>query len=140
VLSGFAIDLPWSLRNLFLLFPVCSVFLCVLCDLKGLCEILATGGTLSVKADDRSLFEDMDGLLSTRFEPSPASVNPSAEASVLTEWEHERRRRPMPIFCNDYRLTKDGARLEACEYRRPGAQPEPNPSSAVTDFEMSDSK
>jgi len=101
LLSGFAVDLPWSSRNLFILFPVCSVYLCVFCGLKGLCEIVAIGGTVSVKTDNRSLFEDRDALLSTRFESSPPSVNPSVEVTVLTEWEQECRRKPMPVFCKD---------------------------------------
>ena len=31
---------------------------------EGLCEILAADGTVSVKTDDQSLFEDMDAILS----------------------------------------------------------------------------
>ncbi len=37
---------------------------------EGLCEILGTEGRVSVKTDDKALFEDMDSLLSARFEPS----------------------------------------------------------------------
>jgi tRNA (guanine-N7-)-methyltransferase len=71
---------------------------------EGLCEILAAGGTVSVKTDDQSLFEDMDALLSLRLKPAPASMNPSAEATVLTEWERECRRKSMPIYSKEYRL------------------------------------
>jgi len=71
---------------------------------KGLCEILAAGGTVSAKTDDQSLFEDMDALLSARFEPVPASMIPSAEATVLTEWEQACRRKSMPIYSKEYRL------------------------------------
>ena len=71
---------------------------------EGLCEILAADGTVSVKTDDLSLFEDMDALLSARLEPAPASVIPSAEATVLTEWEQECIRKSMPIYSREYRL------------------------------------
>lgn len=54
---------------------------------EGLCEILAAGGTVSVKTDDQSLFQDMDALLSLRLEPAPSSTIPSAEATALTEGE-----------------------------------------------------
>lgn len=71
---------------------------------EGLCEILATDGTVSVKTDDQSLFEDMDALLSARLDPAPATVNPSPEATVLTEWEQECIRKSMPIYTREYRL------------------------------------
>ena len=70
---------------------------------KGLCEILAADGTVSVKTDDQSLFEDMDALLSARFEPVPGSEIGSPEATVLTEWEQECRRKSMPIYSKEYR-------------------------------------
>jgi tRNA (guanine-N7-)-methyltransferase len=68
----------------------------------GLCEILADGGTVSVKTDDLALFQDMDALLSARLAPAP--VNPSAEAAVLTEWEQECMRKAMPIYSREYQL------------------------------------
>jgi tRNA G46 methylase TrmB len=71
---------------------------------KGLCEILARRGTASVKTDDLSLFEDMDALLSARFEPAPTTINPSPEATVLTEWEQECIRKSMPVYSREYRL------------------------------------
>jgi tRNA G46 methylase TrmB len=71
---------------------------------EGLCEILAADGTVSVKTDDQSLFEDMDALLSARLEPAPASINPAAESMVLTEWEQECIRKSMPIYSREYRL------------------------------------
>jgi tRNA (guanine-N7-)-methyltransferase len=71
---------------------------------KDLYEILGTGGTVSVKTDDESLFEDMDALLSARFEPAPASIYPSPEATALTEWEQECMRKSMPIYSREYRL------------------------------------
>jgi tRNA (guanine-N7-)-methyltransferase len=70
----------------------------------GLCEILADGGTVSVKTDDLALFQDMDALLSARLDPAPALVNPSADAQVLTEWEQECLRKSMPIYSGEYRL------------------------------------
>lgn len=71
---------------------------------KGLCEILASGGTASVKTDDLCLFEDMDVLLSARFEPTPTPISPSPEATVLTEWEKECIRKSMPVYSREYRL------------------------------------
>jgi tRNA (guanine-N7-)-methyltransferase len=70
----------------------------------GLCEILTTGGTVSVKTDDLALFEDMDALLSAHLDPAPASINLPAEAIVLTEWEQECMRKSMPIYFREYRL------------------------------------
>jgi tRNA (guanine-N7-)-methyltransferase len=71
---------------------------------EGLGEILAVDGIVSVKTDDQSLFEDMDALLSACFEPASCSMIPSAEATVLTEWEQECRRKSMPIYSKEYRL------------------------------------
>jgi tRNA (guanine-N7-)-methyltransferase len=71
---------------------------------EGLCEILSAGGTVSVKTDDESLFEDMNVLFSSRFTPAPASVNPSEDVQVLTEWEQECFRKSMPIHSREYRL------------------------------------
>ena len=71
---------------------------------QGLCEILTTGGTVSVKTDDQSLFEDMDVLLSSRLDPAPALVKSSAEATVLTEWEQECIKKSMPVYSKEYRL------------------------------------
>ena len=70
----------------------------------GLCEILSTDGTVSVKTDDEFLFEDMDVLLSSRLEQVPSSENPSLETAVLTEWERECIRKSMPIYSTEYRL------------------------------------
>lgn len=68
----------------------------------GLCEILTTGGTLSVKTDDLALFEDMDALFSALFEPAPTAIDPTAEGTVLTEWEQECMRKAMPIYSREY--------------------------------------
>jgi tRNA (guanine-N7-)-methyltransferase len=71
---------------------------------QGLCEILAAGGTVSVKTDDLALFQDMDALLSARLDPVPASMIQSAGAMVLTEWEQECLKKIMPIYFREYRL------------------------------------
>jgi len=71
---------------------------------QGLCEILAAGGTVSVKTDDLALFQDMDALLSARLDPVPASMIQSAGATVLTEWEQECLKKIMPIYFREYRL------------------------------------
>jgi tRNA (guanine-N7-)-methyltransferase len=70
---------------------------------QGLCEILAADGIVSVKTDDQSLFEDMEGLLASRLDPVPASMIQSAEATILTEWEQECIRKSMPIYSREYR-------------------------------------
>ena len=84
---------------------------------QGLCEILKIGGTVSVKTDDLALFEDMDALLSLRLEPVPASMNPSAEATVLTEWEQECMRKSMPIYSKDYRRKQGRRPVEPSKLR-----------------------
>jgi tRNA (guanine-N7-)-methyltransferase len=71
---------------------------------NGLRDILTSGGRASIKTDDLSLFEDMDALLSARLEPLPVSQFPSAEATVLTEWEQECIRKSMPIYSREYRF------------------------------------
>jgi len=71
---------------------------------EGLCEMLAAGGTVSVKTDDQSLFEDMDALLTARLDPLPISGNPSTDAQMLTEWEQECIRKSTPIYSREYRL------------------------------------
>jgi tRNA (guanine-N7-)-methyltransferase len=67
-----------------------------------LCAILAAGGTVSVKTDDLALFQDMDAFLSARLYPAPASTDPSADTTVLTEWEQECKRKAMPIYSREY--------------------------------------
>jgi len=71
---------------------------------EGLCEILTAGGTVSVKTDDQSLFEDMNALLSARLDPAPVLISSSVESTVLTEWEQECRRKSIPIYSREYRL------------------------------------
>jgi tRNA (guanine-N7-)-methyltransferase len=72
--------------------------------LEGLCQILAPGGTVSVKTDDKDLFEDMDALISTRLEPNLSRAIPSIEYMVLTEWENECKSKSFPIYSREYRL------------------------------------
>jgi tRNA (guanine-N7-)-methyltransferase len=71
---------------------------------EGLCEILAAGGTVSVKTDDLALFQDMDALFSANLEPAPTPADPAAETKVLTEWEQECIRKSMPVYSREYRL------------------------------------
>ncbi len=71
---------------------------------EGLCQILAPDAILSVKTDDKDLFEDMDALISTRLKPNPASAILSAEDEVLTEWENERKIKSFPVYSREYRL------------------------------------
>ena len=71
---------------------------------EGLSDILGPGGTVSVKTDDLALFQDMDALLSARLDPAPSSANPLEDARILTEWEQECLRKPMPIYSREYRL------------------------------------
>jgi tRNA (guanine-N7-)-methyltransferase len=72
--------------------------------LAGLCQILAPGGTVSVKTDDKDLFEDMDALISTRLEPNFTRAVPSIECMVLSEWENECKGKSFPIYSREYRL------------------------------------
>jgi tRNA (guanine-N7-)-methyltransferase len=71
---------------------------------KGLCEILAPGGTASVKTDDRILFDAMDGLLSERLEPVPARKDQSVDKEVLSEWEKDCLSKSISIYSRQYRL------------------------------------
>jgi tRNA (guanine-N7-)-methyltransferase len=71
--------------------------------LEGLCQILAPGGTVSVKTDDKDLFEDMDALISTRLEPNLTRAIPSIEDMVQTEWESECKSKSFPIYSREYR-------------------------------------
>jgi tRNA (guanine-N7-)-methyltransferase len=71
---------------------------------NGLRDILTSGGRASIKTDDLSLFEEMDALLSAHLETATGSLNPSADATVLTEWEQECIRKSMPVYSREYRL------------------------------------
>jgi tRNA (guanine-N7-)-methyltransferase len=86
---------------------------------EGLCDILAPGGTVSVKTDDPPLFEDMDGLLSARLERVPLSLNPPVEGKVLTEWEQECIRKSMPIYSREYRLKSEASSLKSLDQSGP---------------------
>jgi tRNA (guanine-N7-)-methyltransferase len=72
--------------------------------LEGLCQILAPDGTVSVKTDDKDLFEEMDALISTRLEPDLAREIPSIGDMVRTEWENECESKSFPIYSRKYRI------------------------------------
>ena len=74
--------------------------------LEGLCRILAPDAVVSVKTDDKDLFEDMDALLSTRLEPSPTAAVPPRATRILTEWENECKIKSLPIYSGEYRLRR----------------------------------
>jgi len=71
---------------------------------EGLCEILAPGGTVSVKTDDKALFEDMNALLSARLEPLSENAAPPYGAAVLSEWEEDCRGKSIPVHSRQYRF------------------------------------
>jgi tRNA (guanine-N7-)-methyltransferase len=71
---------------------------------EGLREILAPGGVTSVKTDNKTLFEDMDALLSARLRPIPAPATAAAGQMILTEWENECRSKSVPVYSGDYVL------------------------------------
>ena len=69
---------------------------------EGLCEILAPGGVTSVKTDNRSLFEDMDALLSVHLHPIPVPATAASGQIIRTEWENECRNKSVPVYSRDY--------------------------------------
>jgi tRNA (guanine-N(7)-)-methyltransferase len=72
---------------------------------QGLCQILAPGGTASVKTDDKILFDDMDVLFSKHLEPVPPQDARTAEWDVLSEWDMECKKKSIPVFSREYRLS-----------------------------------
>jgi tRNA (guanine-N7-)-methyltransferase len=73
---------------------------------QGLCQILAPDAVVSVKTDDKALFEDMDVLISSRLEPNYAPAIPSIETMALTEWENECKIKSFPVYSREYRLRR----------------------------------
>jgi tRNA (guanine-N7-)-methyltransferase len=71
---------------------------------EGLCEILAPGGITSVRTDNRTLFEEMDALLSEHLQPIPPSADTSSGQIVLTEWENECRNKSVRVYSREYEL------------------------------------
>jgi tRNA G46 methylase TrmB len=71
---------------------------------EGLCQILAPGGIMSVKTDNKDLFEDMDALLSVRLQPIPTPAVAASEQIIQTEWENECRNKSVPVYSKEYRL------------------------------------
>lgn len=72
---------------------------------KGLCEILAPGGTVSVKTDDGTLFDEMDAVLKTRLAPLPEGFLRPCFEKVLSEWEGECKGKHVPVYSRIYGLT-----------------------------------
>jgi len=70
----------------------------------GICEILAPGGTASVKTDDKVLFDEMDALFSARLEIAAKEEGQPGEGERLSEWERECMRKSMPVYSRKYRL------------------------------------
>ena len=71
---------------------------------EGLCEILAPGGTVSVKTDEKALFEDINALLSARLEPLSENAAPSHGAPVLSEWEGDCMGKSIAVHSRQYRF------------------------------------
>ena len=70
----------------------------------GICEILAPGGTASVKTDDRILFDEMNALFFGRLEPVATQEAQAEGEEALSEWERECRRKAIPIYSREYLL------------------------------------
>lgn len=73
---------------------------------EGICQILAPGGTASVKTDDETLFDEMDALLSAGLEPLPGKKAPAKWGEPLSEWEKECLEKSIPVYSREYRLQK----------------------------------
>jgi tRNA (guanine-N7-)-methyltransferase len=71
---------------------------------EGLREILAPGGIVSVKTDDKVLFDDMDALFSARLEPLSEGVASPADATVLSEWEKDCKGKSISVHSRQYRF------------------------------------
>ena len=71
---------------------------------EGLCEILAPGGIVSVKTDDKVLFDDMDHLVSRGPAPLFERVSSPPGPTVLSEWEKDCSRKAIPVYSGQYRL------------------------------------
>lgn len=78
---------------------------------EGLCKILAPGGTVTVKTDDKILFDDMNALLSARLEALSEKAFPPACETVLSEWEHECNGKAIPVYSRHYRFAGGGEEL-----------------------------
>jgi tRNA (guanine-N(7)-)-methyltransferase len=70
----------------------------------GICEILAPGGTASVKTDDKILFDEMEALLSMRLAPVATPEAQRAGGAVLSEWENDCKRKSIPVYSREYCL------------------------------------
>jgi tRNA (guanine-N7-)-methyltransferase len=70
----------------------------------GICEILAPGGTASVRTDDKILFDEMDALFSMRLEAFATEGAQPAKGEGLSEWEKECRSKSIPVYSREYRL------------------------------------
>jgi tRNA (guanine-N7-)-methyltransferase len=71
---------------------------------EGICEILAPGGTASVKTDDRILFDEMDAMLSMRLDSVGLPDAQQAGGAFMSEWEEDCRRKSVPVYSREYRL------------------------------------
>jgi len=71
---------------------------------EAVCEILAPGGTASVKTDDRILFDEMDALLSMRLDSVGLPDAQQAGGAVMSEWEEDCRRKSVAVYSREYRL------------------------------------
>ncbi len=69
----------------------------------GLREILSPGGVVSFKTDRREMFEGMDPLFSSCFDPVSGQPDASAGEELMSEWEKERLEKSIPIYSMCYR-------------------------------------
>jgi len=103
---------PWKVQKVFVHFPDPYTHKdrykkrrMVTRDLvEGICEILAPGGTASVKTDDKILFDEMEALFCMRLEAVGAQGAKPEGGEGLSEWEMECRRKSNPVYSRQYRL------------------------------------
>jgi tRNA (guanine-N7-)-methyltransferase len=69
----------------------------------GLSEILAPGGVVFVKTDCEKMFQEMDLLFLSRFEPIVAPSDVPLKERLMSEWEKERQEKSISIYAKAYR-------------------------------------
>jgi len=71
--------------------------------LHGLQEILAPAGIVSFKTDRREMFEEVDRLFLSCFEPVGVEPSVAGGGESLSEWEEERLEKSIPVYSMAYR-------------------------------------
>lgn len=82
--------------------------------IKGLREILAPGGVVSVKTDREDMFQEMDLLFLSRFQPVHAETGLPTGKAIQSEWEKERQEKSIPIYSMFYRQDSGVSLPDGC--------------------------